>query len=79
MFTKYMIRIQKVIRKGIVKHPIQFISALMGQAVLWDINDITDSTIGINKNPLENYMGPVDVMKNALTPSGYELVAKYLK
>jgi len=79
MFTKYMVRIQKVIRKGIMRHPIQFISALMGQAVLWDMEDITNSTMFINKDPLNNFHGMSDTLGTVLMPAGYQILKDYTK
>lgn len=54
MFTKYAIRIQKVIRDGILKHPIRFALALLGQELL-------DVTVGIN---------PDDIVEKSLFNKG---------
>lgn len=80
MFTKYMIRIQKVIRKGIVKHPIQFISALLGQVALFDVSDITESMLFVSKNPLDNVnLDPTKILSGVLTPPSVEIFMKYIK
>jgi len=46
MFTKYAIRIQKVWKDGIAKHPLRFMMAAMAQEIAYlDIDDITDKAI----------------------------------
>jgi len=46
MFTKYAIRIQKVWKDGIAKHPLRFMMAAIGQEIAYlDIDDITDKAI----------------------------------
>jgi hypothetical protein len=79
MFTKYLIRIQKVIRKGVMRHPIQFISALLGQAVLFDLEDITNSTMFLNKDPMGNLHGMGDTLGTVLMPAGYQILKDYTK
>ena len=50
MFTKYMVRIQKVIQDGVAKHPIRFLLALIAQESLdqtigWEPDDIAEKTM----------------------------------
>lgn len=80
MFTKYMLRIQRVWRKGVVNHPIQFVSAILGQAVLFDFSDITDSALFINKDPMDNIgLDMVEKLSTVLSPPSLELMSKWIK
>ena len=45
MFTKYLTRIQKVIGKGAMDYPLNFLLSLLGQNYIGDISDITDSSL----------------------------------
>jgi hypothetical protein len=45
MFTKYLTRIQKVIGKGAIDYPLNFLLSLFGQNYIGDISDITDSSL----------------------------------
>ena len=60
MFTKYALRIQHVIRTGILRHPIGVLMALLGQMWLIDVEDIYEQNIfnkhwsALIRNPVQN-------------------------
>lgn len=58
MFTKYVVRIQKVWKDGVAKHPIRFLLAAMGQEMAGlDIDDISDQAI-VNKGVSSFFYSP---------------------
>ena len=80
MFTKYMLRIQRVIRKGIVRHPIQFLSAILGQAAIYDFSDISESMLFVSKDPFDNIgLDMVDKLKTVLSPPTLDIMSKWIK
>lgn len=63
MFTKYLIRVQKMILNLIVKNPAKTLQMLMVQnLMIGDVSDITDSLIGIATNPLSRLTTPLDFL-----------------
>ena len=71
MFTKYFMRIQIVISKGALDHPISFLLALIGQASIMDIDDVTDQSM-FSKDLTKMFYSPVDVLTQAIYPSSVE-------
>ena len=71
MFTKYFMRIQRVISKGAVDHPISFLLALIGQASIMDIDDVTDQSM-FSKDLTKMFYSPADVLTQAIYPSSAE-------
>ena len=71
MFTKYFMRIQRVISKGALDHPISFLLALIGQASIMDIDDITDQSM-FSKDLTKMFYSPMDVFTQAIYPSSAE-------
>ena len=71
MFTKYFVRIQRVIRKGVVDHPISFLLAVLGQAAIMDIDDVHDQSL-FTKDLTNIFHGPIDVLTKALYPTGLD-------
>jgi hypothetical protein len=75
MFTKYFLRIQRVIRTGIADHPVNFLLALLAQEfILGDTDDITDQSI-FTKNYTGIAHSPADIISNAFIPTSAEFVA----
>ena len=78
MFTKYFERIQRVVKRGVRKNPVQFVASVMGQEVIGlDVDDIYDQNI-LDKNLLNMVHGPWDHFMNMITPSGAQVVGKYI-
>jgi len=73
MFTKYFIRIQRVIRHGARKHPVNFLLAILAQEAIMGIDDITDQSL-LTKDYSNLAHSHYDVGMHALLPSGLELV-----
>lgn len=71
MFTKYFMRIQRVISKGALDHPISFLLALIGQASIMDIDDVTDQSM-FSKDLTKMFYSPMDVLTQAVYPSSVE-------
>lgn len=71
MFTKYFMRIQRVISKGALDHPISFLLALIGQASIMDIDDVTDQSM-FSKDLTKMFYSPVDTLTQAIYPSSAE-------
>lgn len=71
MFTKYFMRIQRVISKGAMDHPISFLLALIGQATIMDIDDVSDQSL-FSKDLSNMFYSPVDVLTQAVYPSSVE-------
>ena len=71
MFTKYFMRIQRVISKGALDHPISFLLALIGQASIIDIDDVTDQSM-FSKDLTKMFYSPADVLTQAIYPSSAE-------
>ncbi|MGL4252883.1 MAG: hypothetical protein ACRCR2_02320 [Fusobacteriaceae bacterium] len=58
MFSKYVIRVQKMILKILKEHPARVASWAMLQNFFGDISDITDSAAFIQTNPLNRFINP---------------------
>ncbi len=71
MFTKYFVRIQRVIRKGVIDHPISFLLAVLGQATIMDIDDVHDQSV-FTKNLGNIVYNPWDVLTKAAYPAGLD-------
>ena len=71
MFTKYFMRIQRVISRGAIDHPISFLLALIGQASIMDIDDVTDQSM-FSKDLSVMFYNPMDVVTQAIYPSSVE-------
>ena len=71
MFTKYFMRIQRVISKGAIDHPISFLLALIGQASIMDIDDVTDQSM-FSKDLTKMFYSPMDTLTQAIYPSSAE-------
>ena len=71
MFTKYFVRIQRVIRKSVIDHPISFLLAVLGQAAIMDVDDVHDQSI-FTKDLTNIFHGPIDTLIGALYPSGLD-------
>lgn len=71
MFTKYFMRIQRVISKGALDHPISFLLALIGQASIMDIDDVSDQSM-FSKDLTKMFYSPMDVLTQAVYPSSVE-------
>ena len=67
MFTKYFKRIQRAIGHNIIKHPVSFALAVMGQSIFGDIDDISDQSL-VTKNYAGMIHSPLDVMAGVITP-----------
>jgi hypothetical protein len=73
MFTKYFLRIQKVLRQGGQRSPLQFIAVMLGQEVMTgDLEDVMDQSL-IDKNWSNIVHMPWEHLKNVIVPSGTEL------
>lgn len=71
MFTKYFVRIQRVIRKSVIDHPISFLLAVLGQTAIMDVDDVHDQSI-FTKDLTNIFHGPIDTLIGALYPSGLD-------
>ena len=71
MFTKYLVRIQRVIRKSVIDHPISFLLAVFGQAAIMDIDDVHDQSL-FTKDLTNIFYGPIETLIRALYPSGLD-------
>ena len=78
MFTKYFMRIQRVISKSFIDHPISFLLALLGQAAIMDIDDVTDQSM-FKKDLSVMFYNPADVLVQAIYPSSAEYVEAIYK
>ena len=78
MFTKYFKRIQRVIRNGVVEHPISFALSLIAQEGLMDVSDITDSSF-MSKNYGAISQNVFDELARAVTPSLVEAATYSIK
>lgn len=78
MFTKYFMRIQRVISRGAIDHPISFLLALIGQASIMDIDDVTDQSM-FSKDLSVMFYNPMDVVTQAIYPSSAEYVEAIYK
>ena len=78
MFTKYFMRIQRVISRGAIDHPISFLLALIGQASIMDIDDVTDQSM-FSKDLSVMFYNPMDVVTQAIYPSTAEYVESIYK
>lgn len=85
MFTKYMVRIQKVIQDGVTKHPIRFALALLGQEMLdqtfgWEPDDIAEKSM--YRRGMDNmfYMpGFTGIIGNIVEPQMYSYIKDSIK
>lgn len=77
MFTKYLQRIQRVIRQGVTKHPLSFTMALLGQEALMDVSDPTDSSV-FARGLFSPFDSPINRAADAFTPMGVSAVNKYI-
>ena len=73
MFTKYLVRIQKVVREGIVENPVQFIGAILGQELIADIDDPTNHSLLVT-NPFSALHSPLSTIEEFIKPSGLQAV-----
>ena len=65
MFTKYLIRIQRIIYKTFTEHTANVLSIMMLQNFFGDWADIFDSAIGIETNPITRLGNPLTNFINA--------------
>ena len=76
MFTKFLLRIQKVIKNGIRQHPVNFLAAFLAQeAWIGDVDsldDITNHNI-FSTGITNSFKSPIDTMQHFLTPTMMEL------
>jgi hypothetical protein len=73
MFTKYFMRIQRAISKNVVDHPLYLLAAILGQALITDIDTIDDQSL-ISKNYEYIFKNPISNLENAMMPTGYEAI-----
>lgn len=75
-FSKYFLRIQRIILRKMKKYPVSLFNSLMLQDwLLGSVSDITDSAAFINKNPLSITNLPfVNSLQGATTLNGLELI-----
>ena len=76
MFSKYFLGIQRAIFHLATGHPLKFLVAVIGQASLLDIPDITDSSI-VAKDMGTLFYSPIETLVGGLTP-GAIVVAREL-
>ena len=69
MFTKFFLRIQRVVGHLISRHPVELVSSLLGQAMFGDVDDITDQSL-ITKNYDAIFHNPLEVIIQTATPTG---------
>ncbi len=64
MFTKYIIRIQKILVKTAIDRPLSILAMSMGQAGLGDVEDPYDTILTL-QNSLNRMTNPIDAVINA--------------
>jgi hypothetical protein len=74
MFTKFFVGIQQVLKKGLADKPVNFILAMLGQVLLFDVEDITEHSV-ITKNYEAILHNPLEIMREVYTPSSIELLS----
>jgi len=71
MFSKYLIRVQKIILQTVAENPGRFMVWTIFQNFFGDVSDITDSAIGIETNPMTRWANPIssflDVSNDIIT------------
>lgn len=65
MFSKYLVRVQRIIAKTFLENPARALSIMLLQNFFGDIPDIMDSTMIIETNPLTRLANPVESFINA--------------
>lgn len=65
MFSKYLVRVQRIIAKTFLENPARALSIMLLQNFFGDIPDIMDSTMIIETNPLTRLTNPVESFINA--------------
>lgn len=85
MFTKYMVRIQKVIQDGVAKHPLRFMLALLAQESLdqtigWEPDDIAEKTMyGRGLSDMFYMPGFTGILENIIEPQVYTYLKDAIK
>ena len=85
MFTKYMVRIQKVIQDGVAKHPLRFMLALLAQESLdqtigWEPDDIAEKTMyGRGLSDMFYMPGFTGIIGNIVEPQVYTYLKDAIK
>lgn len=67
MFSKYLIRVQRIIAKTFAENPMRATIIMLLQNWLGDIPDIMDSTMVIETNPLTRITNPIDSFFSSAT------------
>ena len=78
MFTKYFTNIQKAIGELVEGHPISFVLFMLGQGLLFDVPDITDSSI-VTKDLTNLFYSPVEGAMNSVLPGTYVMADNLLR
>ncbi|AJF40732.1 virion RNA polymerase [Vibrio phage phi 1] len=65
MFSKYLVRVQRIIAKTFLENPARALSIMLLQNFFGDVPDIMDSTMIIETNPLTRLANPVESFINA--------------
>jgi len=74
MFTKFFLRIQKVLKNAAKGHPVEFLTSILAQEMLdMDVEDVTDQSI-FTKNYGAIWHWPHENLMEAMTPQGPEFV-----
>ncbi len=73
MFTKYIQRIQRVLKAGAINHPANFALALAGQDMFYDVSDIGEQSY-ITKDMSYMIKNPIDNLMTAITPQSATLI-----
>lgn len=74
MFTKYFLRIQRVIKEGVQEKPLNFMLALIGQEYLiGDVEDVMDQSL-FDKDWGNVVHNPLEQLKNLVIPPGFEVL-----
>jgi len=68
LFTKFFMRIQKVLAANFKDYPVNFILSIVGQGIFGDGSDITDYAAVVSKDPTDYFMNPMKVLWEGISP-----------
>jgi hypothetical protein len=75
MFTKFALRMQKVLKEGVRDKPLNFLLVMFAQDfVIGDVADITDTSF-FTRDWLGSFKNPLDNLTHALFPTMFEVPA----
>jgi hypothetical protein len=73
MFTRYFMRIQKVIKQSSIEHPVHFVTMLLTQYAMEDIDTIDDQSLFV-KDLSRSFYSPMTTLEHVLVPTMTEVL-----